>query len=129
MHFPVQNTPRVGQEDAPAREPGFQNGSIFQSSTCLGYLAGSQLLTSKCWQATILVYNRHSETVARNTEAMTQLAKAGNSNQDLMLSISRATMRDSGTMKLIAIITMVYLPATLITVRIESVLYCRSNRR
>jgi hypothetical protein len=65
---------------------------------------------------TVLFYAKHSEALTINTTSMAQLAKSSKVDQDAMLSLTRAAKNDSGIMKLIAVVTMIYLPSSLITV-------------
>jgi hypothetical protein len=66
---------------------------------------------------TVLFYAQHSEALTVNTTTLSQLARASKTDQDSMLSITQAAKNDSGIMKVIATITLIYLPSSLVTVR------------
>jgi hypothetical protein len=64
----------------------------------------------------VLVQQQHSEALGANTATMTSLAQLSKADQDRMLALAHATTRDSGAMKVVAVVTMVSLPAILLTV-------------
>jgi hypothetical protein len=60
---------------------------------------------------TLLNY-KHNQAIAYNTTSMDRMAQASKKERQLILGLTKATKRDSGSMKLIAVITMIYLPGT-----------------
>lgn len=78
---------------------------------------GSAMLKLSVAQMTVLFYAKHSQTLTANTTAMSQLTQDSQKDQELMLRIAKAAKKDSEVMKVIAAVTLCYLPATLVTVR------------
>lgn len=66
----------------------------------------------------MLLYSKQSEILTANTTGMVQLAESSRHAQEMLIGLTRATKRDSETMKLIAVVTMMCLPFSLITVGI-----------
>lgn len=66
---------------------------------------------------TVLFYAKHSEALTVNTTAMSQLAQDNKKEQEMMLEVAKAAKNDSEIMKVIAAVTLFYLPATLMAVR------------
>ena len=64
----------------------------------------------------MLIYTKHSKALTVNATVIVELAKSSKTDQDMMLNLTREAKKDSGTMKLIAIVTMIYLPSSLVTV-------------
>lgn len=62
---------------------------------------------------TVLFYAKHSEALTVNTTAMSQLAQDNKKEQEMMLEVAKAAKNDSEIMKVIAAVTLFYLPATL----------------
>ncbi|KAL2847143.1 hypothetical protein BJY01DRAFT_167346 [Aspergillus pseudoustus] len=62
---------------------------------------------------TLLAY-RQDEHLTRNTRSMTKLAECSITDSTSMLLLAKDSRKDSETMKLIAIINMLYLPATFV---------------
>jgi hypothetical protein len=59
-----------------------------------------------------LLNQKLSQTIVSNTTSMDRMAQASTKEGQLLLDLTRATKKDSGIMKLIAVITMIYLPGT-----------------
>ncbi|OCK74718.1 hypothetical protein K432DRAFT_429867 [Lepidopterella palustris CBS 459.81] len=63
---------------------------------------------------TTLLNSKHSQALTFNTASMNRLAEASKLDGQLMVALTKSTKKDSGTMKLIAVITMIYLPGTFV---------------
>ncbi|KAF1833919.1 hypothetical protein BDW02DRAFT_357122 [Decorospora gaudefroyi] len=61
-----------------------------------------------------LVNYQHGQAVTSNTASLDRMAHESRKGEELILNLTKATKKDSGTMKLIAVITMVYLPGTFV---------------
>ena len=59
---------------------------------------------------------RHDEVISRNAAATRDLLAAAERERDLMKLIAQKTQQESRSMKIVAFIAMVYLPATLVAV-------------
>lgn len=64
----------------------------------------------------MLLYSKHSEALTANTTGMVQLAESSRHGQEMLISLTSANKRDSEIMRLIAVVTLIYLPSSLITV-------------
>ncbi|CAI4218863.1 unnamed protein product [Parascedosporium putredinis] len=65
--------------------------------------------------AATIVNTKQTQTMAENTRAMAALARDSKEDQALLVQISRATQKESKMMSFIAVITLIFLPATFIT--------------
>lgn len=65
---------------------------------------------------TLLSY-RNDESISRNSDNMRQMTESAEKYSENMVLLTEATKKDSGIMKLIAVITMIYLPGTFVAVR------------
>jgi len=66
----------------------------------------------------LLHYSQRARALAFDTSNMNHVANATKADQDTMLLLARAAKKDSEMMKLIAFISVLYLPSSLITVRL-----------
>jgi hypothetical protein len=57
-----------------------------------------------------------SRIMLTNSTNLAKMAEASGEDSRIMLTLTNATKRDSGIMRLIAVITMVYLPGTFMAV-------------
>ncbi|KAF2812456.1 uncharacterized protein BDZ99DRAFT_474619 [Mytilinidion resinicola] len=63
---------------------------------------------------TTLLNSKHSQALTSNTASMNRLAEAAKEDGRAMLALTKSAKKDAGTMKLIAAITMIYLPGTFV---------------
>ena len=61
---------------------------------------------------------RNNASVSQNSANLAKMAEASGKDSQVMLALTNATKRDSGTVRLIAVITMIYLPGTFMAVRL-----------
>lgn len=78
---------------------------------------------------TLLHYSQRAQLLAVDTSNMKQIANATKSDQDTMLGLARASKEDSGVMKLIAFVSVIYLPSSLVTVRLSPTLGGKTCRQ
>ncbi|KAF3002327.1 hypothetical protein E8E14_005777 [Neopestalotiopsis sp. 37M] len=64
--------------------------------------------------ATILLSSEQSRAVSINTSSLNTLAQSSKADGKIMLAIAQDAKNDSGVMKLLALVTLMYLPATFV---------------
>jgi hypothetical protein len=65
---------------------------------------------------TTFLNSKHSQALTTNTASINRLAEASVEDARLNLMLAKSSKKDSGSMKLIAVVTMIYLPGTFIAV-------------
>ena len=68
-------------------------------------------------KATTLLTYRHSQTITSTTTSLDQMVQASRQDERTTLDLTRATRKDSNALKVVAIITVIYLPGTFVAVR------------
>jgi hypothetical protein len=63
-------------------------------------------------QTKTILDHKLSQAIVTNTTSMDRMSQAMKKESQMMLGLTKAAKEDSGTMKLIAVITMIYLPGT-----------------
>lgn len=77
---------------------------------------------------TTLLNTKHSQALTSNTAGMNRLAEANREDGQLILLLTKSAKKDSGTMRLIAVITMVYLPGTFVAVSCNLICFTQENQ-
>lgn len=68
---------------------------------------------------TTLIGYRHEETLRQNQNKLTEMAEFSRNDSLYMLDMTKATKIDSSVIRIIAVITILYLPGTFVAVRIN----------
>jgi Na+/serine symporter len=79
----------------------------------------SKLFTYSCSKMTALFNFKHSQALSLNSASTNRLAEASREEGRLILMLTKSSKKDSGTMRLITVITMLYLPGTFVAVSSE----------
>ena len=65
-----------------------------------------------------LITQRDAQTTIRIAQEGAQIARLSREDNQLMVQIAKATMRDSSSLKTVAVLTMIFLPATFVCVSV-----------
>jgi hypothetical protein len=92
-------------------------------SSIMSIFQRSKTITNMAFQITAFLNSKHNHALISNNENLAQLAAASQQDGQNMLAINKSMKKDSATMSLFAVITIVYMPATFVAVSYASQLH------